>query len=405
MGAVRRHQRRLFQEGERLTFDALVVGAGPAGSACALALARAGFHIGIIEKRRFPRTKACGEYLNPGTVKRLDELGVKVAVAPCASSLLGTRVFSNGISVELPFASPAWSVPRRSLDDILLREARAAGATLLLGSAERVVDGDHPRLEYSKAGGGTERLAARLIVGADGMHSVTARAIAAPEPVRSQVRFALGGHYDGFETLDPFIELYVDKGTYVAFNPLGEHSANVIAVVSPSMLRTWRTSTELRLREHADRTSGGRRSLVEAAPSGERIASPLAFALRRMTGQNVMLIGDAGAFIDPFVGQGIFLALGSAARAARAIADILHGRRDSQSALMAYEREHRAEIFERRRLATLVRATVNVPVLARRAAARLGRTPARARALLDAVAGLAPVAPVLSPIAIARLFT
>jgi menaquinone-9 beta-reductase len=401
---VRRHKRRLFQKGRRLTHDVLIVGAGPAGSACALALARAGFDTAIIEKKSFPRTKACGEYLNSGTVRRIDELGMTEAVAPHAATLRGARISSSGITVELPFASPAWSVPRRTLDEVLLRAACAAGAKLLPGRADRVVDeAGRATVEFTDSNG-ARRMTARIVVGADGMHSIVAPAIANRVAAEKHRLFALGGHYDGFEPLKECIEIYVGRGTYAARNPLGERSANVIVALPPALLRTWRGDVEASFREHATRTSGGRWNLTTVTPCSERVASPLTLALRPMIGRSVLVIGDAAAFVDPFIGQGIFLAFGSAARAAKAIGNILLGRQDSRVALRSYAREHRAEILERRRLALIVRAAVSVPLLTRRAAATIKRAPDRARAVLDAVAGLAPAGPVLEPLAVARLF-
>ena len=88
--------------------DVVVVGAGPAGSATALLLARAGRSVRIVERARFPRRKVCGEYVNGGAVDALDRLGVLATVRAVSSPLRGVRLVPpGGAGVALPFPRPA----------------------------------------------------------------------------------------------------------------------------------------------------------------------------------------------------------------------------------------------------------------------------------------------------------
>src|SRR5579859_3233112 len=101
--------------------DVIVAGAGPAGSTAALLLARAGYEPLIVEPSTFPRTKACGEYLNAGSVRVLHELGVASRIT--RSVLDGIRLSGNGVRAQLRFSQPGWAVPRLELDDVLLKAA------------------------------------------------------------------------------------------------------------------------------------------------------------------------------------------------------------------------------------------------------------------------------------------
>jgi len=108
--------------------EVVVVGAGPAGSACALTLARGGVETLLIDHRRFPRTKTCGEYLNVAAVAELDALGMTAALRSDALPLRGMRLFAHGESAQFAFTKPAWSLSRIVLDAALRNAAIAAGA-------------------------------------------------------------------------------------------------------------------------------------------------------------------------------------------------------------------------------------------------------------------------------------
>ena len=110
--------------------DVLVVGAGPAGSACAQALARAGLRVAVADRHAFPRDKVCGDGLIPDAHAALQRLGVYEAVMDQAESVRHVSCFGpRGGRVDVPGRLAV--LPRRTLDDILLRAAVEAGATLL----------------------------------------------------------------------------------------------------------------------------------------------------------------------------------------------------------------------------------------------------------------------------------
>lgn len=111
--------------------DVLVIGAGPAGSACAQWLARAGFDVVLADQHRFPREKVCGDGLIPDAHQALRRLGVldEVLSRAQAATHVGC-VGPSGGRVEVPGALAV--LPRRELDHILLRAALAAGARALM---------------------------------------------------------------------------------------------------------------------------------------------------------------------------------------------------------------------------------------------------------------------------------
>jgi geranylgeranyl reductase family protein len=109
--------------------DVLVVGAGPAGSAAAITLAKAGLAVTLIDQHAFPRDKVCGDGLIPDTHAALRKLGVLDAVMAQAQRVAHVRcVGPRGGQVDVPGTLAV--LPRRQLDDLLCRAAVKAGATM-----------------------------------------------------------------------------------------------------------------------------------------------------------------------------------------------------------------------------------------------------------------------------------
>ncbi|HKU67916.1 MAG TPA: FAD-dependent monooxygenase, partial [Candidatus Baltobacteraceae bacterium] len=267
---------------------ALIAGAGPAGSTVALLLARAGKAVCIYERSAFPRTKACGEYLSPGSVRLLHELGVAARLAPHARRICGVRLHGHGVHARIDFPQPGWSLPRAVLDDVLLRAALQAGAHVVQARAEDCADrDDRATIAIRFPDGSVGSAHAHAIVGADGMHSLVARKCGFASSPRRPARFALGGHYAGFAHLDDYIDMFVDGSTYAAINPLTDTTANVMLIVSERELEAHRSDVEAFAQERAAGLAGS--VLAGARAEHKRIAiGPLAYRARRLAGKHAL---------------------------------------------------------------------------------------------------------------------
>src|SRR5215475_1495343 len=132
-GRARDHKRT------SMTWDALVVGGGPAGAATGYWLASAGHRVLVVEKKRFPREKTCGDGLTPRAVRQLADMGVEDRLEPHLR-YDGLRSMAHGVTLELPwpehpdFPSYGYVVRRRELDAIVADGAVSAGATLWTGA-------------------------------------------------------------------------------------------------------------------------------------------------------------------------------------------------------------------------------------------------------------------------------
>jgi flavin-dependent dehydrogenase len=363
----------------------IIVGAGPAGAATALALARASIPVTLIERTAFPRRKVCGEYLGMGAVAALDAIGLGEQVRALGSPLRGIRIVAGGARAELAFSRPAIGLARATLDNLILDEALGAGAVLISG---RVEDICLHGVAVRDASGERVNVQGRFVVGADGVGSIVARKLGLTLPLPARPRFAVGGHFRGIESTSGSLEMYCDGKTYLAINPLGDGIANVMAVAPKDRLETWSRVMDF----------------AAEARSGPRVAvGPLVHNVRRTIAPGTLLVGDAAGFLSPFTGQGVFLALRSAERASAALIRAYANANAEDDALAAYDVEHRSELRARMRLGKIVDALIAIPFLTRRAARRLQASPALAAILLDAIGGSTSANAALRPAVLRRL--
>lgn len=134
----------------RSIFDAVIVGAGPAGSSAAILLAQAGWSVALVEKQRFPRRKVCGECIAASNLPLIDALGIGPVFDSVAGRELRKVALMSGdrtIIADLP-ESPdrkhRWgrALGRETLDTLLLERARAAGVTVLQPCSVQMVEGE-----------------------------------------------------------------------------------------------------------------------------------------------------------------------------------------------------------------------------------------------------------------------
>ncbi len=368
-------------------FDVAVVGAGPAGASTAQLIARLGLDVALIERCEFPRSKACGEYLSAGTVRILEQIGVASELSSAALCVDGIETFGPGAHARLRFTSGGWSLPRATLDAALLAAARNCGARVIHARAEGFArERGGVRVDVRAPSGEITALHAKVLVGADGAHSLVAREFGLTRAVRGPRRFALGGHYAGVRGLDRYVRMFVDGATYFAVNPLSPGSANAMLIVDERELRRRRGDVDAFMRERAAALTRGRIRLDGMRLETKRIAiGPLAHSTRGYCAENVLLTGDAAHFLDPFTGQGVYLALRSGQLAARAIFESSSGVHAQRAAWRAYEKRLGSEIARRKRLCALVSFLVRFPPAAKAAAALFERDSRAFRPLIDAV--------------------
>jgi geranylgeranyl reductase family protein len=371
--------------------DVVVVGAGPAGAACALLLARAGFTVVLADKARFPRPKPCGEYTSPAVAPLLDWLGLRQTVdAAGARWLGGMRLYApDGSAWLVDYAAQgqrALAIPRATLDHLLVEAAARAGARVVEGfrvhqlqTQGAVVTGVRGRVGSGPAG-----FAARLVVGADGLHSAVARALGVSRALPWPRRLGLVAHYEGLR-LDGCGEMYVGPHGYCGLAPVGDTRVNVGIVVDLP-----RPGEDLTAAARYERALAGLPAAARCLAGARRIGpirgvGPLARHARRVAGPGWLLVGDAAGFLDPFTGDGVYEALRGAELAAAVAARALAAGDVSGRALAPYAHLRRQVFGAKRRLGWLLQVFVHQPALLAYALRRLEARPAQGRRLSAAL--------------------
>ena len=402
VAAARRH----FGPGFMTSYDALIAGSGPAGSALAAGLARAGARIILVERAHHPRPKACAEYASPRIVEELARIGLaRPAWADHAVPLAGMHLHTARHQVRIEYADrhgsrEAWGVDRRTFDALLARHAVASGAELRDGTSVVGLTHDRGRVDGARVrdleSGREERITARWIIGADGARSSVARLLGVTRPVRFPRRLGLVAHFSGASGLFDHGEMHVGRDGYVGLAPTPGGELNLgmaLPLTDGGASASSRFAAAIdALPAVADRLAGSSRltPIRGAAPIGHRVASP--------AGPGWLLIGDAAGFVDPFTGEGIHRAL----RSARAAADAILGGGDVAA---AYRRERRRAFAAKSALTWLVQGFLAAPPLLEHAVARLAARPQAALRLGSALGDCRPATDALAPRALLELLT
>ena len=396
--------------------DLLVVGGGPAGAATAAWAARAGLDVLLVERARFPRDKACSEYLSPEATRDLDALGVLEALeAGGAARLTGMRIVADdGSEVLGRFPSPPGhrpyrpygiALPRSRLDAAVLGAAARSGAEVREGVAvERLV------VERGAVGGAVLRHRGRrweercrALVGADGLHSLVARRLGLARR-RGPRRLALVAHLADVDGMGDYGEMFVRQGRYAGLAPIGGGLVNAAAVVPASEAPAIAPDPTAFLRAELDAFPELRRRVSRARLVRETmIAGPFARRARSPIADGALLVGDAADFFDPFTGEGIFAALRGGRLAADALASALAAGPASRAALRPYRRARRRAFLGKWAFERVAALSATRPLLMRRFASRLARHPAVAGLWVGAAGDYVPPGALLAPRALAAL--
>jgi geranylgeranyl reductase family protein len=384
-------------------WDAIVVGAGPAGSAMAARLAGDGFATLLLDRAAFPRRKPCGECVNPAGVDELRALGAWSAVeAAGPAPLEGWRIRpggEDGFRGSFPAGVRGIGIPREVLDAILVDHARAAGAEVRTGAriTDLLRDGD--RVAGVRTEGGGE-LRARLVVGADGLRSVVVRRLGLVRRAPRLRKVALTAHVAGLEAGgSAWGELRAIGRGCVGIAPVGGGLANVTVVVAGDEMHDVAGDPAGYFDAALERFG-----FAEALRVDEVLSTgPFDFPVRRAVADGALLVGDAAGYYDPFTGQGIFRALRGAGLAARTAAAALRAGDLSAAALAPYERARRHAFRPGERMQHLVEAFVARPALLRQVARRFARSPVLGDAIIRVTGDVRPVRSLLRPAVLAGL--
>jgi flavin-dependent dehydrogenase len=374
-GAVPIEATLAFSEVGLRTWEVIVVGAGPAGSLAARALAQAGAPVLLVDRAAFPRRKVCGSCLNLRTLAVLHAAGLGDLVARLGAVPLGAlHLAAQGHLAAVPLPGGV-SLSRTAFDAALAAEAVCAGVRFLpetearLGECSATARGVNLRQNDR-----TVSVRARVILAADGLGGrLLSREPDSSLIIQSGSRLGAGTVVEEAPAGYASGTIFMACGNtgYVGLVRLEDGSLNVAAALNPDAVR------------RAGGVGQAAESILEEAglPSVPRLAAqawhgtPL--LTRRVTlpaAPRVFAVGDAAGYVEPFTGDGIASALESAARV------VPLARRGCASWQPGLMREwamlHRRMVVRRQWLCRVVARALRSPVLVRAALTVLSRAPA-----------------------------
>ena len=361
-------------------FDVAIAGAGPAGTSAAIHLALAGARVLLVEEKKFPRQKLCGEFISPECIAHFKRLGVLEQMIGAGGASVTETVFYSrrGNSVAVPSewfksGTQALGLSRREMDQQLLERAKTAGVVVLEEAhASRLLYADETvhgmRVRNGEA---TRDYEALITIDATGRTRSLARQL---DPQRANRRrhmnplVAFKVHLENTRVSAGACEIYFYKGGYGGLSAVEGGVSNLCFIVAANDVRRHGSSPDVVMREVVMKNSRAAYTLAEATTRTPWLSVSLeTFGRRRLApAPGLLTVGDAAAFIDPFTGSGMLMALESGQIAAAVIAKNLSGLRTSAGfASLAddYRTEYRRNFDSRLRVSGLLRRAAFVPHL------------------------------------------
>jgi flavin-dependent dehydrogenase len=338
-------------------YDLIVIGGGPAGTSAAISAARSGAKVLLLERGRLPRHKVCGEFVSAESLDLLTALldCERAAVLRDAVRIPRARLYVDGHILKTAVDPPAASIARLDLDSALWRSAESAGVDARQQVTVQTVAGTGPFQVFTTAG----EFGARAVINASGRWS-NLNPLPADNGTLREKWLGLKGH---FAESDPeaSVDLYFFDGGYCGVQPVNLDGANSKQgrVNASAMVRADIASSLPEV--FARHPKLWERSREWHPLSNPVSTSPLIFRTPQPERNGVLMAGDAVAFVDPFVGDGISLALRSGALAAECILAFFGGEKSLPDAAHAYGDAYQQRLAAVFRTSSRIRRMLMLP--------------------------------------------
>ena len=304
-----------------VAFDVAILGAGPAGSCAAIAAARTGARVLLIDRAQFPRDKVCGCCLAPAGVETLRAIDAG-HVLDGAIDLRSVRLACATRELTLR-RNAGVAIGRDALDSRLIDEARRCGVDVRLGTPGRVLGRDVGR-DVVEIARGDERICARVAIAADGLSGTSLDGnadftwrIARKSRIGFGATIAAGAIACG----EGEILMRVARGGYIGAVELPSGAIDVAAAIDPARLRQFASVAD------CARDWLGARVLNTSAITNARWKGTPLLTRRRacVAADGILVAGDAAGYIEPFTGEGMSWAIATGAAAGVVAAQIARG--------------------------------------------------------------------------------
>jgi geranylgeranyl reductase family protein len=354
---------------ESRMYDVIVAGAGPAGSAAAAALSKVGRRVLLIDRSTFPRDKTCGDAIQAGALALLYDLGYQGTIDQSIFTHIADWTIEAPSRVSVSANLHAYKgehapyIARRlNFDNLVYRQAIANGANFCQAQVTSpIFDGDKVVGVVAKPVGSKDSMEFRapIVIAADGATSVIARDVRKERDADVHWAIAIRCYVTMREDLKNRCEFYFPKSIlpgYAWIFPSGEHGANIGVGIRLDKYRQQNIALSDLLERFLD-DLGGR---VDRASVAEIKSWQIPFGSRRNSRAfgGCMLVGDAGNFVDPLLGAGIYFGMKTGMLAAQVADSALRDSDTSQRRLSEFDRLWKRVIGWPLRRATLVQKII-----------------------------------------------
>jgi len=335
-------------------YDVIVVGAGPAGSTCSMFLAKKGIKVLLIDRATFPRDKTCGDAISGKSARVLKELGLDKDLEQRDHAKIYGVILSapNGTIIEIPIPKQAdgtarygYCARRMVYDNFLFENAKKSVDTVQgFNITDIITENDYVAgVKGMDLKTNEEReYRAKMVVGADGAHSIVAKKLKVDEVDDAHYVSALRAYYKGVEGMKGMIEIHFVEGLmpgYFWIFPLENGMANVGVGMLFKDMKKNKVSLKNAMFAAIENNSLFKERFKNAKMEGEvkGWTLPLGSKHRRLTFNGCLLLGDAASLIDPFTGEGVGNAMTSGQIASDVIAEAISQNNFSEQFFMKYE--------------------------------------------------------------------
>jgi flavin-dependent dehydrogenase len=301
----------------------IVAGGGPAGASAAIHLARGGVRVLLIEQKKFPRAKLCGEFISPECQEHFERLGVAGAMIASGPALLDETVFysSKGHHVSIPSkwfggGRSALGLSRAVMDEVLLRCAADNGVVVHEGASitEPVLEGERVVGVRVKIDGRYHDFRAPITIDATGRGRILSRKIGGPNGSSKRPSLvAFKAHLKQTRVAAGACEIYFYRGGYGGLSTVEAGASNLCFIIAAESVKRCNSDPNVVLREFVMKNRRAAYTLENAQVSSDWLsASWERFGRQRPSpAPGLLAIGDSAAFIDPFTGSGMLMAFES----------------------------------------------------------------------------------------------
>jgi len=369
-------------KGSKNNYEVIIAGAGPAGSSLAIHLVKHRVNVLLVEQKKFPRAKLCGEFISPECRNHFRLLGIDEALTSSKPATLNKTVFyaASGRQIGVPSHwlggnNRALGLSRAELDQQLLFRAKALGVEVIEEAA--VSDVLLTRNQVSgvslRLGNQTIAKNAPLVIDATGRARALVRRLRTEgaqsfKPMKPRL-VAFKAHLRNAQPASETCEIYSYRGGYGGLSQIENGLSNLCFIASAKDVRRCHSDPEAVVRKIVSKNRRAAYTLAGAAVCTEWLSVSLdGFGCSNAVPfSGLLAVGDAAGFIDPFTGSGMLMAFETAELAAAAILPNLLSLQQSgdfNALAKAYQASYESRFRSRLRMAGLLRRAAFVPFAA-----------------------------------------